>query len=775
MQRLFRKTLRDILAAKGQFISIMIVTLLGVAIFAGLLTVSASLTKNINDFYTEKNLADIWAVYAAVDNSEIEVIKGIDGISNAQGRLKTDGVSHWDGEDKGFVIYTITNDINKLYISEGNLPENKQECAVNKEFATANGIQTGDLIPLTIDGATYTFTVTASGLSPEYINAARDIDMVMPDYKNYGVIYLHPDMAPELSGGFFNEVVITAQPGADISKISDALAQTNSFIYAYPRERHLSYSVIAFKVASLGDVSKMLPIVFFLVTAALIFISMSRLISSERGQIGVMKALGKRKTSILWHYLSFPLITGLVGGLIGGVLGATAVPAFIFNLFAVYFALPPVILYGRIAFALFGIVLSVLFGMAAAYLSCRSLLKLTAARLMRPEPPKNARKIWLEKRKGLWKRLSFKTKLIWRNVLLNKRRAMLGSIGVIGGCALILAAIGLQGTLDFAMADMYENAQAYDIQATLERPLPYGNGLDFPNPEIQNTTAMASLPVVIEAQETVIDSYINILPAKNETVRLFDANEQSITLDSGVVITEKLARANMIQKGDTITLTIMSIPQAVSATFQVADICRSYINQGVYMSFEELERQGISVPIFGYYLTLAPNGSKEQAAASIREMGTIKAVLLKDEIKAVTMDAMAILTMFVAIMLIASAILTLAVIFNITSINLFERRRDIATLRVLGSLLKEVNRLILTENLIITAFGSIFGVLVGFIMQYGIIHAVGSEEMDLPFRIVWPSIPIAVVCVFLFTIGANLLLRKRVKSIDMVESLKSVE
>jgi putative ABC transport system permease protein len=181
------------------------------------------------------------------------------------------------------------------------------------------------------------------------------------------------------------------------------------------------------------------------------------------------------------------------------------------------------------------------------------------------------------------------------------------------------------------------------------------------------------------------------------------------------------------------------------------------------------------VPIYGYYITLATSAEASRVAESVEEMDGVNAVLLQEDMKASTQDAMGILTMFVAIMFIASAVLTLAVIFNITSINLFERRRDIATLRVLGSLLKEVNRLILTENLFVTAFGSVIGVLVGFVMQYGVIHAVGSEEMDLPFKFIGSSIPIAVVCVFLFTFAANFLLRKRIKSIDMVESLKSVE
>ena len=775
MKKLFRKMLRDISSSKGQFISITLVTALGVAFFAGLLTVSESLTKNLDEFYAEYNLADIWATYAGADDSTIETVRAIDDVSGAEGRLKLDGVSKWDGEDKGFVVYTMSRDINKLHISDGHLPENKRECAINEQLATANGILMGDEISLTLNSKTYVFTVTASVLSPEYVNAVRDNAMAAPDYKNFGLVYLHPDMAGELSGGLFNEVIITTTTGSDKGGIADDLTRTNGFIYSYPRERQLSYSVITFKVASIDNISKILPILFFLVAAALIFISMSRLVASQRGQIGVMKALGTGKAAMLWHYLSFPIITGMIGGVVGGVLGATAVPVFVLKLFATYFALPPLTLYGGIIFAVIGIVLSVLFGVVAAYLSCRSMMKSTAARLMRPEPPKNARKIWLEKRKGLWKRLSFKTKLIWRNVLLNKRRAVLGSVGVIGGCALILAAVGLQGTMNFAMTELYENEQAYDIQTMLDRPLPYENGLDFQNAEIQSAVAFAKLPVVIEPQGVAADSYINVLPAKSEVVRLFETKGKPITLDNGIVITEKLAKTNGIQKGDTITLTIMNRSQAVNVTLGVSDICRSYINQGVYVSYETLVRQGVTVPIYGYYVTLASGGSATHTAESIEEMDGVTAVSLKDDMKASTMDAMGILTMFVAIMFIASAILTLAVIFNITSINLFERRRDIATLRVLGSLLKEVNRLILTENLIVTAFGSVFGVLVGFAMQYGVIHAVGTEEMDLPFRFVWSSIPIAVVCVFLFTFAANVLLRRRVRNIDMVESLKSVE
>jgi putative ABC transport system permease protein len=775
MKKLVRKMLRDILSAKGQFVSIALVTALGVAFFAGLLTVRESLTNNIDSFYHDTNLADVWATYAGADNSAVESVRGINDVSSAEGRLKLDGVSRLDGEDKGFVVYTQTSDISKLYTVEGDLPKNKRECAVNEQFVTANEIEMGDKIPFTLNGETFTFTVSASILSSEYVNAVRDNAMVAPDYKNFGLVYLHPDMIQELSGGFYNEVLITTVPESNAEDIFDKLTQTNGYIYSYPRERHLSYSVIAFKVASIDKISKILPILFFLVAAALIFISMSRLVASQRGQIGVMKALGTSKAAMLWHYLLFPVITGVIGGIVGGALGATVVPVFVLNMFATYFALPPLTLYGGIAYAVIGIVLSVAFGTAAAYLSCRSMLKATAARLMRSDPPKNARKIWLEKRKGLWKRLSFKTKLVWRNVLLNKRRAVLGSVGVIGGCALILAAVGLQGTLDYAMSDLYEGTQTYDIQVTLDSPLPYGNGVDFKSGEIQNAAATTKLPVIVNPQDTAANSYINALPSKSEAIRLFDTNGEQITLDSGIVITEKLAKTNHIQKGDTVTLAIMNGNQAVNAEFEVSDICRSYISQGVHVSYEALERQNVSVPIYGYYITLAPGAEASQLAESIEEMDGVNAVLLKEDIEASTTDAMGILTMFVAIMFLASAVLTLAVIFNITSINLFERRRDIATLRVLGSLLKEVNRLILTENLIVTAFGSVIGVLVGFVMQYGVIHAVGSDEMDLPFRFVGSSIPIAVVCVFLFTFAVNFLLRKRIKSIDMVESLKSVE
>ncbi|MCL1790266.1 MAG: FtsX-like permease family protein [Peptococcaceae bacterium] len=779
MIKLFHKTLRDILSAKGQFISIGLVTALGVAFFAGLFTVSESLSKNIDAFYEATGFADIWAFYAGADDSTTEVVNRINGVSGAEKRLRLDGVSNWNNDDKSFIVYSITKDINTFYISDGRLPESKYECAVNRQLVEANGIKMGDVIPVTLNGESCRLTVTASILSPEFVNAifdtSRSSNLSAPDFKNFGLLYIHSDMARELSGGSYNEVVITTLPDTDKSKITDALARTNGFIYSYLRENQTSYSVVDFKVKSIDNISRILPIVFFLVASALIFISMSRLIASQRGQIGVIKALGKSKSAIMWHYLSFPIITGILGGMVGGVLGATAFPLFVLWLFSTYFVIPPVTLYGGLMFAFAGIILAILFGMAAAYLSCRKMLKSTAARLMRPEPPKNARKIWLEKRKGLWRLLSYESKLIWRNVLLNKRRAVLGSVGVIGGCGLILAAVGLYGTMNFAIYDMYDNIMAYDMQVVLSQPLSHENKADFRDDGIQNAIPMAKLPVVIDQQGAAIDCSVTVLPENSEAVRLVETNGKPITLGAGFVITEKLARLNGINKGDMVTMTIMNGKQAADITLQVADVCRSYVSQDVYVSYEALAQKGVSIPIYGYYMTLAQSVVSRDTADSVAGNPNVKNVFLKEDMIATTEDSMGILTMLSGIMFVASAILTLAVIFNITSINLFERRRDIATLRVLGSLLPKVNRLILTENLIITAFGSVFGVLVGFVMQYGIIHAVGTDDMDLPFRILWSSIPIAVVSVFLFTFAANLLLQKRVKSIDMVESLKSVE
>lgn len=779
MEKLIKKLLRDMLAAKGQFISIILIIATGVGFFAGLFTMSESLTKNVNAFYAETNLADIWAYYGGIDQAGLGRLQGIDGVTGVEGRVKVEALSSDADDAKTYFVYTLPEDatINKPYLTQGTLPKDATQCLLCEPTAKADGLAVGDTLGVTIAGVPYTFTISGLFLSPEYVFQVKDASVAVPDYTHFGVVFVSQAMLSQLTGGTmeYNEVSITVQEGTDANDVITALAQaTGDYHYAYAltRNKQTSYSIIDYKIGSISKVAKVFPVLFFVVAAALIFISMSRMVASQRGQIGIMKALGKTTGTITWHYISFAIVAGLIGGVFGALIGATVLPWFILGIITQFFTMPPVVLYGAPLYAAIGAVLSIIIGSFATFLSCRLILKESAAQLMRPKPPKNAKKIWLEKRTGLWKQLSYKTKLILRNLFLNTRRTVLGSVGVICGCALILASFAIQGTFSFCMDDYLNNGNNFDYQVVLEQPSDSFEGTLGSYSSVESVSATAKLSAVLALSSEEVETTLTALPASTDAIRLFSADGERMYLPaSGVLVSEKLAGAHGVGVGDDITVRIMGAGGATEVKVQVAGIFRSFFGQGLYASFDALAKLGVPPAIASYYLST----SSDADMAAIKDLPGVKAVYTKQDTEDSLASAQSLIFTVILIMIIASAILTLTVIFNITSINIYDRRRDIATLRVLGYHHKEVSRLILIENLIITAFGAIVGTALGFAMQYALIGFIGTADTDFPFMVVGYSVPLAIGAVFLFTIIANFLSKGKIKHIDMVESLKSVE
>ena len=787
MKKLFTKLIRDVMSSRGQFISILLVIILGVAVLCAMLSMKQSLQTNVDNFYTRSNLADIWAEYRGIDQAGIDAIKADTAVSGAQGRLRLEGTWKIGSVVKDYAVYTLgANDsINKPLLTAGTAPANRDQCLVDAAYAATNHIKLGDRFPLTINDQNYAFTVSGFFDSAEYVYHVKDASMLLPDTTNFGVVYLSGDRATSLAGTgrgasrqiLYNEVLITKKSDASTNQITSWLSKnTTGFEVGLTRDKQASYSVTSYKIASISKMSVILPVMFFIVAAALIFISMSRLVESQREQIGVMKALGVRRRTITAHYLSFPIVIGLVGSLIAAILGVTVLARAIFKVITSYFILPTQNIYGALQYAALGALLAICFGAGAAFLSCRKTLKESAAELMRPKPPKNAKKIWLESRRGLWNKLSFKSKLIARNIFLNKRRAILGSIGVIGGCALIIAALGLQSTFDVALSRQFNQEQKYDLQVVLDQPLASASEADYSGVWPARITPTTTLEAMIVKGGATADANITALPADEQVIRLTDARGQRVPLtSSGAVFTRKLAQTNHLAVGDTVEMKITSGNDTKTVRLRADAIVNSYLSQGVYASFEALQKAGVAAPCASYYLSAENPRDAVHAGAWLKKQPGVKQVYLKQDIEDSITSQLGITTKLVAIMIVASAVLTLAVIFNITSINIFERRRDVATLKVLGYHLKEVRRLVLTENFLITAFGCIWGIGLGLALQYVLIHSIGTSDMDLPFAVSGASIPVAVVCVFLFTWAANFFLRKRINRIDMVESLKSVE
>ncbi|GEM_PF-488869 len=781
MKKLLKKLFRDIRKSLGQFIAITIVSAIGVMLLTGMAAVHMGLLNTTDSYYQKSNLADLSAYFLGIDDNGIGKIKKISGVEDVYGRLSLQAVST---ENKSaFFVHSVSNDekINIPVLDSGHIPQSDNECMIDEAYATKNNLKNGDQISAVINQKNYDFTISGLFNSAEYVYLVEDPSKsMMPDHKNFGLLYINKSLIGNINGSAtYNEVLVTLHENADAGIVSKEIESiTNSYGLGHItfQKDQLSYTQLQSDIISIDAFSKLFPYIFFLVAAVIIFISMSRTVQSERNQIGVMKALGISSRSIMMHYMGYSIISGLIGSVLGNLLGILILPQIMFETYKILYTLPEITQSGVWMYIVMSVAAVLFFGISASLLSARKTLKEMPAQCMRPLPPKKVHKTWLEKREKLWSRLSYKNKLIFRNIFLNKWRAILSSVGVIGCVGLLMCGFGMKSATKSFVDIQFNQIQKFDSMVMLSLPVDYTKPTPFRSTNIKTADKMSVIGVTLSAKEKV-NSVLYVLPENNNSIQLFDNHDNRISLPSdGIVVPYKLAQKNNIKIGDTIPLKLESpLYKNISINVRVAAIDVLYVSQDLYVSYQYLKKFDINPYTNGYYVTMKNSAAASSTNNYLSSVKNVNSVTVKSKLKEQLDSVFQIMDTILYILIIMSACLALAVIFNISSINIFERRRDIATLKVLGYHRNEINSLVYIENLIITAFGCFIGVFFGSAIYGEMIKSMVSEDMYLPSKITLSMVAISIILSFVFTLFANFMLRAKIRNIDMVESLKSVE
>jgi len=781
MKKLFKKLFRDIKKALGQFIAITIVSAIGVMLLTGLAVTHLSLLNTTNSYYKKCNLADLSAYYLGINDVGINKLKKIKGVNEVYGRLFLKGEN--SKINSSFFVHTVSEDekINIPLLDKGHIPQTNSECMLDSAYAAANNLSVGDKITVNINQKPYNFIISGIFNTAEYVYLIEDSTKSMiPAPKTFGLLYVNKSLIQSLVGSStYNEVLVTLKSNADaalVSKDIENLTDNYGFGHITLRKDQLSDSQLQSDIVSSGSISKLFPYVFFLVAAVIIFISTSRTVQSERIQIGLMKALGISYSSITFHYLSYSLLCGITGSIFGNVIGILTLPKLMFETYKMLYVFPKIEYSGYWWYIIVSTFAVILFGLIASLLSTRKPLKELPAQCMRPIPPKKVHKTWLEKRQKLWNRISYKNKLIIRNILLNKKRAVLSSIGVIGCVGVLMCAFGLKETTSKLLDVQFGKIQKYDSMVLLSKPVQYSDAIPFNNDNIANTDKFSVVDVTMSLKKN-ISSVMYVLPQHNMSVELYDNQNKKLELSAnGITVPYKLAKENHIKVGDTIKLKLESaLYNNQNIKVKVTAISVLFVSQDLYVSAEYLQSLKISPYVIGYYVNLKNQAKAVSTNKYIEGVRNVKSIAVKSQMLAQLKSIYKIMDTMIYIMIIMSACLALAVIFNISSINIFERRRDIATLKVLGYHKKEINSLVHVENLFITAFGCVFGIIFGCIIYSAILTTAVSEEQYFPYKITFTMVALSVLLAFVFTLFANFMLKGKTRKIDMVESLKSVE
>ena len=783
MKKLLLKTLRDIKQSKGQFIAIILIIAVGAFFSTGLLTLSTGLKTYTEQYYKENNLSDLYVYYSQISDSDISSLEKIKGINKIEKRITFEGKQKFDDLTTDLKIHSIpkNNEINRSTIIEGSVPTNKNEIMIDSRYAKEHNFNVNDQITINVNNADYKFIISGLCENVEHAYNIKDASLVVPDHKIYGVAYISDESISELFGDtIYNELMIDIDNSYDSEAIGETIEENSkdsNYLYYLTKERTISYSNTASTIASNGSMSIILPLVLFMVASVIIYLTLSRIVDSQRNQIGVMKALGVKNSKIILHYINYSIFVGIFGSIIGSILGFVLFTQIGNSQFDAIYSFPDFKLSINVLFAIPTIVLSIVLGIIAAYFSCKKVLKENAAQAMRPKPPKNSKPILLERFPSIWTRLSYGNKLILRNIFLTKQRALFTSCGLIVCVVLLIVAFGYILSMT-SLVGKVDTLNKYDLRLDYKTPL-VDNSLDLPN-FIEDHYLVSELAVqFINSDNTSnkVDTTLLVTEKDNKLIKIHDINSNEISLDdTGVIISRTFANKYKISEGDKIDLSFISPNlKDKSLTANVSKISEQYINDVIYCTPKYLESFDIDFLPSTILVDINDSKSLDDAITTFKENDSIIKVSsisdLKDTITASMEQSYPAMITFIF----SAVILAAAAIYTISSINIFDRTRELATLKVLGYQKNKINNLIFRENIMIAIFSATVALPLGYLGFSALSQALSAADQLAPNKLNIASIIFAITLTLVVTVISNLLLRKKVKKIDMIESLKSIE
>ena len=552
--------------------------------------------------------------------------------------------------------------------------------------------------------------------------------------------------------------------------------------YIFSRSYNPGYTGFGQDADRMANLASVLPIIFFLVAALVCLTTMTRMVEEQRVQIGALKALGYSRLAISWKYIGYGLLPSLVGGVLGLVIGYILFPKMIFTAYQIMYQMPDIELHAYTDISLFSVLAAVACTTVATLWACLATLRETPASLMRPRTPKAGKRVFLEYIKPLWRRMSFIHKVTARNLFRYQKRFWMTVIGI-GGCtALIIAGFGMRSSLLFTMSRQYDELFHYSAQVTLaDNALPEERAAveDFlaGDSRVVNYIPCAASSATVVTPSYSTTAYVEVMASDEigKVVDLFDYKSgDPITMgDEGVYIDQKLSELLKVSVGDTFFL-----DGDVRGDVTVAGIYEHYTGHFIYMTPGYYENALHADGEPNAYLLNFTSDDTDTCNAIFEKLLDMSGVATTSRMRDTQdtyMHSMERVDFVVVIIILAAAALAMVVLFNLSNINITERQRELATIKLLGFYDGEVSAYVYRENIVLTVFGILMGCFMGHWLH---IYLVRSTEIDLMMfgRQTAPSAYVyAAILTMLFSVLVNVLAHFKMKKIDMVESLKSAE
>ena len=731
---------------------------LGVFVFAGVGGESAGLEANSNDYYSSTNLADGWIYSANLDRGFLDEVYTLGPTTEMERQLVVDSVANFSNDPEITLHFVENNTISKFYLIQGE-PLNISDSDgvwLDKSFADAKNIKVGDNITFEFNGFKIEKEIKGIGYSPEYVYHASK-SSVIPDFSKLGFAYMSYKAFP-------SEIV----PYNVLNVKFDGTAETfssllpekmdgkyNSFV---ERSEHTSVSQFSEEMDQHQMMAGIFPVVFILIAMLILLTTMTRIITHQRTQIGILKACGFRDMSIMFHYVSYGFWLVLAGSILGLIIGPMTLPKLFYPSMSATYILPswkPAWSMDFFYVALAMIMMSIL----VSYYAVKSIFNEKPADTIKPKAPKVSSSGMIEKL-GLWNRLSFNTRWNYRDTKRNKFRALMTIIGVIGCTALLVSAFGMYDGMNDLKEWEFNQINHYDSKLVIDEEASISE-IDNVAKEVNGDKIMEN-SIEIESDSAKKSGSLLVLNHTDlVTPTDYDWNKIKIE-DDEISISQKMADMLDVGVGDTVKWHIMGSDKWVKT--KINKIHADPTSQGLIMSSDKLEELDLNYTPTGIVTTEHID----------RNYSTIKTTNSMNDMTSSWDELTEAMWLLIYILIFFASLLAVVVLYNLGLLSFTEIEREIATLKVLGFKTGALRKLLLTQNLWFTTIGFLLGIPVGYYILKVMWESSGDSFYILP-SISLTNIILTAAITFSLSIFVNLMFSRKIKKLDMVESLKSSE
>ena len=786
-----KKMIRDIKQNLSQFITIFLMVFIGVMAYSGIESYMEGMKQTANNFYTQNNLQDL-NVMGALSKENIDTIKQIENVKNAEGKLNVSTVLDNNNDITLSMNFIESNEISKFYIVEGKeFDANTKGVWLDNFFAQENNLKIGDTLKIKYDGYVFEEEVVGFINVPDHLYDVKDESQLYPDHKTFGFAYVStkeleqyiknkvmkemnitdPEVFEQYVTDFdykdylkYNYIMVDVDNKDKTNDVKNDIEEKIENAVIINIEDTASYAQYQGEIEEGETYIGVFSGLFLFIALLSVVTTMTRVVKKQRIQIGTLKALGFKKNKIILHYISYGFWISLVASMFGLLAGRYFIGNVFIGIEMSFFEIPngvPIIKNDSYIVALL-VTLCVSF---VTYLATRKILKEKTAETLRNEIPKVKNNSLNITTVGIFKKMSFNTKWNIRDMFRNKARTITGIVGVTACAMLIVCSLGMLNSMNYFIDLQFNRIFNFDYKLSLKSNISSDEIKDLTDKYGDNTSE--SLYIEIKDKDGNRESNNIFVTDSKDYVRFVDNKDKFIKLDNddGIYVTYKLAKTNGYKIGDEITWHISG--DNTYHTSKVVGFNKDPQNQNVTVTRKYLESLGIEYKPDSLYTN--------EDLSNTKEITNVEVISNIDELKEGMEGMLQTMKTMIALIIVIAVILGVVIIYNLGILSYTEKQYQFATLKVLGFKNKQIENIFIKQNNIVTIISIILGLPAGFYLTDWIFKTAIEESYDFGAHINIETYVIAAIGTFLISYLVSKLLAKKIKKIDMVTSLKGNE